>query len=195
MEYPFLGVWRSHTRGNISALFAVLTFPVLVGGGFALDIHRQVNSQRHLQSIADAAALAGARALHDATATEATVEQIALDSYTANIQSLHGDIDCDVPNISADVLVGTIKIEASCGVPTMFGPSVLTEEGEMGIGGNAEAVATFTPLELALMLDVSKSMRSRPPHAGGSSCCASSDRSIESRRRGICRKADWSAHG
>lgn len=162
MEYPFIGVWRSHTRGNISALFAVLSFPVLVGGGFALDIHRQVNSQRHLQSIADAAALAGARALHDATATKATVEQIALDSYTANIQSLHGDIDCDVPNISADMLAGTIKIEASCGVPTMFGPSVLTEEGEMGIGGNAEAVATFTPLELALMLDVSKSMRSRP---------------------------------
>jgi len=167
VKHPFFEVWRRHTGGNISVLFVILSFPVLVGGGFAIDIHRQVNSQRHLQSIADAAALAGARALHDATVTKEVAEQAALDSFTANIQSLHSDIGCDDPTIVADLAAGTVNVQASCGLPTMFGPSLLNQTSELGIGGNAEAVATFTPLELALMLDVSKSMRNRPSVPAG----------------------------
>ena len=63
-------------RGQVLVLFAILIMVLLAAAGLSIDIGRQVAERRHIQTAADAAALAACRALIDgasdaAAATEA----------------------------------------------------------------------------------------------------------------------------
>lgn len=152
---------RSHnihcdTHGTTAIIFALALVPLLMVIGFSVDYSRQVTAERHLQASIDAAALAGARALEDATLSDAEVIQIARASYVNNMGSAAKDLRCGEAAIGIDRSTGQVAIDARCDMNTMFGDAFMKEE--IGVANRAVAQASITKLDLALMLDVSGSM-------------------------------------
>jgi len=145
-----------NTRGNVAMIFALITIPILLVGAFAIDSSRHLSSNQHLQSAIDAASLAGARALEDATKTDAEIEDIAKGAYQANLLGTHGDVACLDANVTVDRMNGTVTVAASCKTPTMLGEALSRDN--MDSISQATARANLTKLDLALMLDVSGSM-------------------------------------
>ncbi len=72
-------------RGQVLVLFAILLTILLAFAGFSVDIGRQVAERRHVQTAADAGALAACRALI-AGATNATAAAAAQDVALANLE-------------------------------------------------------------------------------------------------------------
>lgn len=143
-------------RGNAAMIFAIAMIPIFMVVGFAVDSSRQVTAKRHLQSSIDVAALVGARSLEDASLADADVKKAALDSYRANLVSTHADQACQEPDIMIDRDAGTVRVDADCTIPTLFGDAFWAPE--MAVANSATAQASVTKLDLALMLDVSGSM-------------------------------------
>ncbi len=137
-------------------LFALCLVPVLMVAAFAVDGTRQIATDRHLQAAIDAASLAGARAMEDASTSNDEIKAIALNSYRANLNTAHSDVVCVDATITVDRLAGTVKVESNCAVQTMFGENISPET--VSVSSAATAKANVTKLDLALMLDVSGSM-------------------------------------
>jgi len=76
---------RSDERGQILVMFAILISILLAFAAFTIDIGRQVAERRHVQTAADAAALAACRALI-AGETDAAAAQVASEVALANLQ-------------------------------------------------------------------------------------------------------------
>ena len=148
--------WAKETGGNVAILFALCLVPILVVVAFAVDGARQINTDRHLQAAIDAASLAGARAMEDASADNAKITTIALDSYRANLRTTHADVACVDATVTIDRLAATVKVESNCAVQTIFGENISPET--VSVSSAATAQANVTKLDLALMLDVSGSM-------------------------------------
>ena len=143
-------------RGNVAMIFALITVPILLVGAFAIDSSRHLSANQHLQSAIDAASLAGARALEDATKTDADIEAIAQGTYRANLLGAHGDVNCLDSTVTVNRTTGTVMVAASCKTPTLLGASLTRED--MDSVSQSTARANITKLDLALMLDVSGSM-------------------------------------
>ncbi|MEM9181450.1 MAG: pilus assembly protein TadG-related protein [Pseudomonadota bacterium] len=148
--------WTKESGGNVAMLFALCLVPVLMVAAFAVDGARQIATDRHLQAAIDAASLAGARAMEDASTSNDEIKTIALDSYRANLNTAHSDVACVDATITVNRLAGTVKVESNCAVQTMFGENISPET--VSVSSAATAKANVTKLDLALMLDVSGSM-------------------------------------
>lgn len=144
------------TRGNVAMIFALITIPILLVGAFAIDSSRHLSSNQHLQSAIDAASLAGARALEDATKSDTDIEAIAQGAYRANLLGTHGDVTCLDSTVTVNRDSGTVMVAASCKTPTLLGASLTRDD--MDSISQSTARANITKLDLALMLDVSGSM-------------------------------------
>ncbi len=78
---------RGHSEhGQVLVLFAILITILLAFAGFTIDVGRQVAERRHVQTAADAAALAACRALI-AGDTDSAAAQAASEVALANLQS------------------------------------------------------------------------------------------------------------
>lgn len=76
---------QADERGQVVVLFAILITILLAFAGFTIDIGRQVAERRHVQTAADAGALAACRALI-AGETDAVAAQAASEVALANLQ-------------------------------------------------------------------------------------------------------------
>lgn len=137
-------------------LFSLSLVPLLLVVAFAIDSTRQISTDRHLQAAIDAASLAGARAMEDASTTDAQIQLIALESFKANLETTHHDVVCRDAAITVDRAAGTVRVASDCDVQTMFGETLSPES--VSVSSDATAQANVTKLDLALMLDVSGSM-------------------------------------
>ena len=151
-----LNEWRRDKRGNVAVLLALAIIPLMIVVGAAVDLSRQVNADRHLQSAIDAASLAGARAMEDATLSDADIRQVALNSLNANLTTTHDDMACGNSQVNIDRNAGTVRVSSECTIGTLIGGSITPES--MGVANGATSKANVTKLDLALMLDVSGSM-------------------------------------
>ncbi|MCR9080703.1 MAG: pilus assembly protein [Hyphomonadaceae bacterium] len=145
-----------NTRGNVAMIFALISVPLLLVGAFAIDSSRHLSSNQQLQAAIDAASLAGARALEDATKTDSEIEAIAQGAYKANLLGRHGDVTCLDSTVTVNRATGTVMVQASCKTPTLLGAGLTRED--MDSVSQSTARANLTKLDLALMLDVSGSM-------------------------------------
>ncbi|MEL6858299.1 MAG: TadE/TadG family type IV pilus assembly protein [Pseudomonadota bacterium] len=148
--------WTSDTSGNAIMLFSLVLIPILLVAAFAVDNSRQISADRHLQAAIDAASLAGARGLEDASKTDAEIESIAQNAFQGNLGTMHNDVACGNATITIDRTNSTVNVASTCAVNTMFGESLSPET--MSVSTAATARANVTKLDLALMLDVSGSM-------------------------------------
>ncbi len=139
-------------RGQVLVIFAILLVVLLGFTGFAVDIGRQNAQQRHLQNAADAAALAGCKALIDGASDNAASIQarsVARINLERSPIGVAGEVAADTARVYEDghagdpaylqsgVLVAgtTVRVAISSNVPTTLARVVGV--GSLGTVGRA----------------------------------------------------------
>lgn len=141
----------SDRRGNVAMMFAICLSLLVAFAGGAIDFNKSNNVYTDLQNAADAAALAGASARIADNKSKSTAEQV----FDAEVLTygVDGAISRTV-RVSAD---NEVVVSASSVMPTsflgIFGKKSLT------VNVNSMAKQSFLKPEVALVLDVSGSMR------------------------------------
>lgn len=141
-------------------MFAILGVLMMVIAGAAVDYSRAVNNREKMAHALDAAALTLAAQLSTSVMTDGQIDSLLSDAFAANIQTL-GLNDVAVSNLihNVDPDNGIIDISTTVAVPTQFlsmggiGPDNLT------VNVKTEVNYSRFNVELALVLDVTGSMR------------------------------------
>lgn len=152
---------RDDARGNVAMIFG-LSLPVLilmtVGG---VDIHRASTVRVNLQDALDAAALAAARSSYS---DEANITRIGLASLRANLQA-YPDVTLDEDSVRFRLNEEQVVIaDATVQVKTLVAHIILPPYGQflddyLPVGARSEVNRSSKNLEVALVLDVTGSMR------------------------------------
>ena len=149
------GFWRSE-EGATALILALVLLPILAFIGLAIDMGRMQSGKQTLQAAIDAAALAGAKELLNATRSDAEIKQIVEDFFAADIATGRQDINCPAPNVTIDRDTNTVSVLASCSLEaTMAG---IVGVNQFTYDEDASSTAEITLLDLAMVLDVSGSM-------------------------------------
>lgn len=156
MAGDIAGQFRRDEHGTTAVLFALVCVVILAVAGFALDMQRTVSTEARLQSALDAAALAGARTLEDATASDAEIRAVAEDAFLSNLLTGHKDVTCGSLSIGIERETGKVTVDADCDFQTTFGQIAAVDR--IALSERAVARAAITRLDVAFMLDVSGSM-------------------------------------
>ena len=127
---------------------AAIILPVLLAVGFAVDYTRITETRNHMQNAADAAALA---ASVENTLSKSKRKKIARDVFSANFD------DFNPAFFKVDFIGDTVRVTTKVNLPMTF----------MGLGGKthtpidvaSETTSSVSEIEIALVLDVSGSMR------------------------------------
>ncbi|WP_339933688.1 ubiquitin-activating E1 FCCH domain-containing protein [uncultured Brevundimonas sp.] len=152
---------RSDVRGNVAMIFS-LTLPVLVlmtlGG---VDIHRASTVRVNLQDALDAATLAAARSPYT---TDTDLSRVGLAALRANLQAYPDIIlreDLTTFTMTSDsVVIANSKVD----VKTLVANIILPPYGKfmddyLPVGAHSEVDRSSRNIEVALVLDMSGSMR------------------------------------
>ena len=140
--------------GTTAIIFALALLPIFVMFGFAMDIQRAQSVKSQIQATADAAALAGARQYYDGGDT---AEAVARTYFENAVASLAHGATCADPLILTDDETGGVSVSANCTVETTI--SGIIGADQIALNSSATAQSKASKLDLALMLDVSGSMK------------------------------------
>ncbi|MEO1305931.1 MAG: vWA domain-containing protein [Pseudomonadota bacterium] len=143
--------------GQTAVLFALALMPIFAIVGLAVDSARLISAEQHLQRAIDAAALAGAKDARGSLDETDPIKELVERVFFANLETSHSDLACESPNIDIDMTTNTARVSSECNLPTIFGRTISGQQ-TMKIAERAEAQASFTELEVVLMMDISESM-------------------------------------
>ena len=156
MKTRFNGGRFKDNSGQVAVLFALALLPICVMAGFAVDAARLISAEQHLQRAIDAAALAGSKEVRTGTDT-ADIESVVERVFFANLETSHGDLTCETPEVVSDTAENSAQVSSRCVLPTMFGRTISGQQ-TMAVAETATAKASYTQLEVAMALDMSESM-------------------------------------
>jgi Flp pilus assembly protein TadG len=137
--------------GAVAIWFAVLALPLTILAFALIDVNRAGVEKRHLQDALDAAALMVARST---ATTDAQAQTIGAAALAAELNGV-GDATLTASSFK---IVGTRVVASASGsvVPYI---SNLWLQGDMNIKAGAEVLRSSTNLEMALVLDITGSMK------------------------------------
>ena len=156
MTTPVFRHWAKSERGQTAILFSLILLPFLALIGFSIDATRQIAMKAHAQVAVDSAALAAARVYKD-TFVHTEVQSAATDTFSANIETGFADATCNLESTQIDDTTLTIKIDAKCSLPTVFGIDFVGKS-ETEVLVTSTAAAVHRVADVALMFDLSGSM-------------------------------------
>lgn len=151
-------------RGAILPLTVFLMLVMLVIAAFALDLGMINNARTDMQRAVDAGALAGAGVLgEDRALVEQTAREYVQNNSVDGATVPDGDIDVEVGHWDANTRTFTaseddpmaVRVRSQLGDQPMFFARVL---GRQSFTTRAEAVATYRPRDIVVVLDYSASM-------------------------------------
>lgn len=148
--------WAGDRRGAIAIQFAFLVVPLTILGFGLVDLNRMNTQKYNLQDSLDAAALYAARS--DAT-TNAELQAAGQKALNANLNLMHGAelisssfvLDADGVGVTAD---------AEMKMPAVV--SNLWTNQDLKVKAHSEVMRNTKNIEVALVLDVTGSMRDQP---------------------------------
>ena len=143
--------------GTIAVIFA-LTATVCVGvTGLAVDYGRAVQVNTKIAAAADAAALAAAKAMRDAGATDAQANAIALQFFHENMKGSADSIaTINGINVTIDHHKNSVTVDVNASVDTVLGK--IAGVTKISMPKSAAAIYDSKDIELGLQLDVTGSM-------------------------------------
>jgi Flp pilus assembly protein TadG len=143
-------------RGVVAPTFGLAMAVLFLCIGVAIDTNRAIHAQSTLGAAADAAALAGGKAMLDGRATDAEVRAATLKFFEENAKNGKQFANVPAPTITIDRKSGFVKVDVNgtvnttvgriAGVSTMKAPATATVESDQ------------KDIELGLALDVTGSM-------------------------------------
>lgn len=149
--------FRSSTKGNFAAMFAI-TVPVLFGSaGLMVDYTRMVSAQSELSYIVDSAVLATTQDLTTGAIPEDQARQAVVNFVRANLDDkIVSDYGVTINNIIIDKSEKTLEVTASATVPTTF--MRVLGQTDKPVATLSKASYSNTLVEVAIALDVTGSM-------------------------------------
>ncbi|WP_161993492.1 Tad domain-containing protein [Muricoccus nepalensis] len=165
---------RACRRGGVAAMMAAMLVPLMLAAGLAIDLTRLYVLQSRLSAAADAAALAGARAIFDAD-RDTQVRRWFWTNFTReSTTSNRGFIGATVaPSdfvISSDAENKILRVTVKATLPTSFMQLALIPS--MTAYADQSARRQDRGMELALVLDVTGSMSDSAGAGQGSKIAA-----------------------
>lgn len=145
--------------GNFIVMAGVVLGVLALAVGFAVDIGQMMNARSALGNAIDAAVTSTARDLTTGTATEAEATKIIKVYLDAN--SSGGILSANqivIDKVTLDRTQYTLQVSAYVDVPLFF-PLFGTEKTRR-VSQTGAAVYSFRQLEIAMMLDLTGSMKS-----------------------------------
>jgi len=144
-------VSRVDNRGNVAIVAALAMGPMVLAGMGAVDLARATSEKSQLQDALDAASLAAARS----TATDDAALKVVGDRYLTQNLALDSSFDLASSSFRFGAN-GNVIASAELHVrPYVAG---LLTNGVMAIGAESEVVRASVKVEVALVLDTTKSM-------------------------------------
>ena len=152
--------FRRAEEGAIAVTFALTIFIVTLIAGLAIDAGRAYHAARKMTSALDAAALAAARSMRQASLTDDDVRDIATRYFNFNNLGTGSNYAViDNLGVTIDRDANSITLQLASHVPTVFGRLAGVDRFTVPIA--ATAVYESKDIELALQLDVTGSMKGR----------------------------------
>jgi len=147
-----IGRWARDRRGNVAMILA-LGLPILVVlGGAAVDMNRQITARNHAQGAADAAALSASSSRQ---LDRSRLHDVATDYLDAN---LNLDLLQGAPDIEVGLETDTrVRIDLAGSVNTVFLGLIGINQLPVKVTSTAER-GTVEEIELVLVLDNTWSM-------------------------------------
>lgn len=145
-------------RGGVAIIFGLVIIPAIAFMGVALDSWRAYDSASAASAALDSAALATARAMSDQDLSDIELAEVAQNYFDANTANsgASGTVYSNL-KVLGDRVSNTVTVSVDTHVPTTFAGILKVDEVAM----QRSATATFNSanIELAMMLDVTGSMR------------------------------------
>lgn len=156
MSFSFLSRFGRARRGNVAVFMAVSALPIALMAGFSIDTARQVKTKQRLVAAVDATILAGTRRQAKTNSFDRAIDTV-YKTFSANMSGNAKDTQCRVYRIAYNNSSKKFWVSAECKLPTTLGANI-SGKAEMTVRVSAEAKASVTSLDLALVLDTSVSM-------------------------------------
>ena len=164
---------RSRERGQILPVVALALVALLGVSAFAIDVGFAYYAKRQLQSATDAAALAGAQDLPNATTAVATAASYATANTPANLSSMTFTYQtkCTATAViatgcSAAVNPNALVVTGSANTNTWFAKIFGFSSFSVSAHANACSPCSSTPVDIVIAIDRTGSMCT-PTGAGG----------------------------
>lgn len=139
-------IWTDKS-GNFGLTFGILTVPIMLAGGLAVDYVSLSMERGELQNAADSAALAVAR---EGKITNASALEVARNVFVANY-------GLTAAQVSVELKDGVAAVKASIDKPLVFGGFMGRKTSPVAV--TSEATYAYTKYEIALVLDTTGSMK------------------------------------
>ena len=154
---------RSREDGQTVVLAVVAMVALLALSAFAIDVGYAYYAHRSLQASADAAALAGAQQLPDASAATATARQYGTSAGSKNHLSNIGDVTETISTKCLSSLPGcepvnAVVAEETAQVPTFFARVLGINSLTITAKATACSYCGVKPLDIMLVVDRTGSM-------------------------------------
>ena len=147
----------ANTSGNVAMIFALSIIPIISVAGFAIDFQITTTRKNKVQTVADSAVLAGARALQIGK-TPAEIRTIVEAYLNAQIQQVGTGLTCQSPVITISDSKQDIGMTVNCVQETSL--MHIVGRDTMPFHVNAGSTWGIGKLDVAFMFDVSGSMAS-----------------------------------
>ncbi len=145
-------------RGGVAIVFGLVIIPAIAFLGVALDSWRAFDSASAASAALDAAALATARAMSDDDLSDTELTEVANSYFDANTSSSASN-GASYSNFTmlANRDANTVTVTVDTTVPTTF--TKLMKVNEIAMQRSSTATYNAAKIELAMMLDVTGSMK------------------------------------
>lgn len=152
--------YRKDTDGSILPLFAITLLLSIVIAGAGVDYSRAINNREQMAHALDAAALTVAAKLSTSVMTDAEINTALQDAFSANIKGMELESSA-ISNLNhtIDADNGVIEVWSTVSVPTHFMKLGGAGLETLDVGVKTEVNYSKFDVELALVLDVTGSMR------------------------------------
>jgi Flp pilus assembly protein TadG len=148
-----LSKFLANTTGNVGIMFGLLSIPLLLAAGVAIDFGRAHSTRAILQAAADAAAFAGGTS--PATLNDAQVQKLVEDFLKRNNAEYALDV-IDSMEKRVDPRSGKFQVLIDGRINTSL--MRLAGINEMEVGATSEVSMGFKTLEVVMVLDNTGSM-------------------------------------
>lgn len=157
MAIKTLTTFKADERGAVAPIFGVTFLSLVLCMGAAIDANRLHHSESVLASAADAASLAGGKALIDNRLNDQEITDYALKFFYENARKATDSTTIPSPVVTINRATGEVKVSVTGSVKTAV----------MGIAGiemmpaptSSTVIHDTKDIELGLALDVTGSMR------------------------------------
>ncbi len=159
--YGHLGYRRLFSKnedGNVAILFGICVIVFMMLIGVAVDTGRAYYASSKTLAALDTAALATAKAMKEEGLSDSELQLIAEQYFQANShEAAHKGVDFGELKVTVDRDKGSVNVEITGSVEASF--ARIMNVKEIPFSKSSSAIYNIKDIELAMMLDVTGSMR------------------------------------